>query len=74
MLGVAQKVSEDSHIENEQGIIYGLIMIMRHLYRALLHFKYSGIRIKSTPRDRKKLLTLSKVDFIQFQGRKTKYY
>ena len=35
---------------------------------------YSGIRIKSTPRDRKKLLTLSKVDFIQFQGRKTKYY
>ena len=37
-------------------------------------FKYSGIRIKSTPRDRKKLLTLSKVDFIQFQWRKTKYY
>ena len=36
--------------------------------------KYSGIRIKSTPRDRKKLLTLSKVDFIQFQGRKTKCY
>ena len=35
---------------------------------------YSGIRIKSTPRDRKKLLTLSKVDFIQFQGRKSKYY
>ena len=35
---------------------------------------YSGIRIKSTPRDRKKSLTLSKVDFIQFQGRKTKYY
>ena len=36
--------------------------------------RYSGIRIKSTPRDRKKLLTLSKVDFIQFQGRKPKYY
>ena len=35
--------------------------------------KYSGIRIKSTPRDRKKLLTLSKIDFIQFQGRKAKY-
>ena len=34
---------------------------------------YSGIRIKSTPRDRKKLLTLSKVDFIQIQRRKTKY-
>ena len=33
-----------------------------------------GIRIKSTLRDRKKLLTLSKVDFIQFQGRKPKYY
>ena len=35
---------------------------------------YSGIRIKSTPRDRKKLLTLSKVDFIHIQGRKPKYY
>ena len=32
---------------------------------------YSGIRIKSTPRDRKKLLTLSKVDFIQFLGEET---
>ena len=41
-----------------------------------VYFKlaYSGIRIKSTPRDRKKLLTLSKVDFIQFQGRKPKFY
>ena len=40
----------------------------------LAFLSYSGIRIKSTPRDRKKLLTLSKVDFIHFQGRKTKYY
>ena len=38
------------------------------------NFEYSGIRIKSTPRDRKKLLTLSKVDFIHIQGREPKYY
>ena len=32
--------------------------------------KYSGIRIKSTPRDCKKLLTLSKVDFIAKYSKK----
>ena len=36
--------------------------------------EYSRIRIKSTPRDRKKLLTLRKVDFIQFHRRKPKFY
>ena len=37
-------------------------------------WSYSGIQIKSTPRGRKKLLTLSKVDFIHIQGKKPKYY
>ena len=40
------------------------------MMKSTIIHNYSGIRIKSTPLDRKKLLTLSKVDFIQFQGRK----
>ena len=40
----------------------------------LYYLNYSGILIKSIPRDRKKLLTVRKIDFIQFQGRKPKYY
>ena len=32
---------------------------------------YSGIRIKSTPRDRKNLLTLSKIDFFPISGEET---
>ena len=30
-------------------------------------FKYSGIQLKSTPQDQKRVLTLSKVDLIHFQ-------
>ena len=49
-------------------------LIFREHRRQFIEFEYSGIRIKSTPQDRKKLLTLSKIDFIQFQGRKPKFY
>ena len=55
------------------GCVFSLVYLYTHRVRGLT-IQSSGIRIKSTPPDSKKLLTLSKVDFIQFQGRKPKYY
>jgi len=38
-----------------------------------LQLKYSGNRLRSTPRDREKVLTLSEVDLIRIQGHIVKY-
>jgi len=41
--------------------------------KSFIIFSYSGNRLRSTPRDRKKVLTLSEVDLIRIQRHIVKY-
>jgi len=56
-----------------QNMIRILLLTTRFLVHVSEHSKYSGNRLRSTPRDQEKVLTLSEVDLIRIQRHVVKY-